>query len=197
MKKLFYLLPVALLLSLVQFSFRPTSVQTHKVDINQSSIGWKAYKVTGQHTGLVNLKSGELKFNGNKLTGGSFTVDVTSITCTDMTGEYATKLVNHLKSEDFFSAATHPTAKFEITNAIHQGGELYKIVGNLTIKNITKPVRFNAVVKDEMGGKTANAQIKIDRADYDVKYGSGAFFADLGDKTIYDEFDLNVKLVAK
>ena len=38
------------------------------------------------------------------------------------------------------------------------------------------------------------AEIVIDRSKYDVRYGSGSFFDDLGDKTIYDDFTLTVKL---
>ena len=80
---------------------------------------------------------------------------------------------------------------------MHQGNELYKISGNLTVKGTAKPIKFSATVKEENGNKIANAEIKIDRADYNVKYGSGSFFENLGDKTIFDEFDINVKLVTK
>jgi polyisoprenoid-binding protein YceI len=120
---------------------------------------------------------------------------MTSITTTDMTGEYATKLDNHLKSDDFFGTQNHPTAKFEISSAISQGNDLYKLTGDLTIKGIKKPIKFNATVKESNGVKTANALIKIDRSEFNVRYGSGSFFDNLGDKTIYDEFDLEVSLV--
>ncbi len=182
------------LFSLGFFAFKPSPVST-KLDLKQSTIAWTGYKVTGKHNGKVNLKSGELKFDGTKLIGGSFEIDMTSITTTDMSGEYATKLDNHLKSDDFFGTTNHPVAKFVITTAVSQGQDLYKISGDLTIKGIKKPIRFNASIKDENNQKTATAAIKIDRSDFDVKYGSGSFFDNLGDKTIYDEFDLDVKLV--
>ena len=60
----------------------------------------------------------------------------------------------------------------------------------MTVKGITKPVIFDVSVY----GSKATATLKIDRAVYEVKYGSGSFFDDLGDKTIYDEFDLVVDL---
>ncbi len=189
----FYLLLTGLL-SIGLVSFKP-SVSTSKVDIKQSNLGWTGYKVTGKHFGTVKLKSGELKFDGSKLVGGSFEIDMTSITTTDMTGEYATKLDNHLKSDDFFGTQNHPTAKFEISSAISQGNDLYKLTGDLTIKGIKKPIKFNATVKESNGVKTAKALIKIDRSEFNVRYGSGSFFDNLGDKTIYDEFDLEVSLV--
>ena len=160
------------------------------VNVKKSSITWKGYKVTGDHEGKITLDSGVLIFDGQTLTGGKFTMDMSSISTTDLEGESAGKLDGHLKSADFFGVEKHPTAKFEITKAV-ASGNTYKVTGDLTIKNITNPISFDMTVS----GNTAVAQLKIDRAKYNVKYGSGSFFDDLGDRTIYDEFDLNVKLV--
>ena len=168
------------------------------VDVKASTITWKGYKVTGEHTGKVSLKSAELMMNGDVITGGTFVIDMTSITCLDMQGDMAGKLVGHLKSDDFFGVEKFPTATLKITKSIatdSKGG--YRMVGDLTIKGTTKPVKFNAVVKNEGGKKVAVADIKIDRSEYDVRYGSGSFFDSLGDKTIYDEFDLNVRIALK
>ncbi len=194
MKLMFSLLSLAAAITL--FSFTPAS-KNIRINTSLSTVNWTGYKVTGKHSGIINLKSGELQFQDNKLVGGEFTIDMTSISCTDMTGEYADKLVNHLKSDDFFGVASNPTASFKITQSIPQGTGLYKLVGKLTLKGVTKDIRFNATVKEENGLKVANAQIKLDRADYNVKYGSGSFFENLGDKTIYDEFDLDVKIVTQ
>jgi polyisoprenoid-binding protein YceI len=166
------------------------------VSVAESDIVWNGYKVTGSHTGNIKLKSGELEFDGDMLTGGSFVIDMTSITNTDLEGEWNQKLVGHLKSDDFFGVEKHPTATFEITQVVSRGkpGE-YKIVGDLTIKGIKKEIKFQADVED-MGDKAkAVAEIVVDRSEYNVRYGSGSFFDNLGDKTIYDEFDLQVNLV--
>ncbi|MCC6461292.1 MAG: YceI family protein [Saprospiraceae bacterium] len=191
MKKLFFLPLLAIL------AMAATAVQNYNVDVNNSVIVWKGYKVTGQHTGTVKVKNGNLQLTDGKLTGGSFDIDMNSITDTDMEPEYAAKLVGHLKSDDFFGVSKFPTAKFVITRAIPQDTKgNYKIIGNLTIKETTKEVKFAANVADQNGKLTATGQLKIDRSEYNVRYGSGSFFDDLGDKTIYDEFDLNVTLVA-
>ncbi len=172
-------------------------VDSYKVDTNESVINWKGYKVTGQHYGTVKIKEGSLEYTDGMLSGGSFAIDMATITVGDLEGEYKGKLENHLKSDDFFGVKNFPTAQFVITEVISRGkpGD-YRISGNLTIKETTKPIKFNASVTEEGGKQVATADITIDRADYDVRYGSGSFFDNLGDKTIYDEFDLQVKLVA-
>ena len=161
-----------------------------EVNAEKSKVTWKGYKVTGSHYGTINLQSGSLMFNGDKLTGGEFTVDMTSINTTDLEGEYKGKLDGHLKSDDFFGVANHPTATLVFTKVKASGKNSYEVTGDLTIKSITKPVTFEVSVY----GSKATANVKVDRSEYNVRYGSGSFFDNLGDKTIYDEFDLVVDL---
>ena len=192
MKKLFFL-PV--LLVMLMSAYAPA---TYKVDTNASTIVWTGYKVTGQHTGTVKVQNGNLLLDNGVLTGGSFDIDMTSIKDTDLEGEWADKLVGHLKSDDFFGTAKYGTSKFVITRAIPQDSKgNYKIIGNLTIKETTKEIKFPATVSENAGTVSASGKMTIDRSDFNVKYGSGSFFDGLGDKTIYDEFDLQVNLVAK
>ena len=86
------------------------SAQTKKIDATASTIEWVGKKVTGQHNGTVNFKDGALVFKGAKLKGGSFTVNMTSLTATDLSGEYQGKLNGHLKADDFFGTDKFPTA---------------------------------------------------------------------------------------
>ena len=183
-------------LAFVVFSF--THVTTYKVDTTASNIIWNAEKVTGKHTGNVKIKNGVLQVDHGKLIGGSFEIDMTSITNIDLEGEWAAKLVGHIKSDDFFGVDKYPSAKFVITRAIPQDTKgNYKIIGNLTIKEKTDEITFKANVAEADGALTAIGDIVVDRSKFDVKYGSGSFFDNLGDKTIYDEFGLKVSLVAK
>lgn len=192
MKKLFFLPLLALLI------MATTDHTPYKVDTQNSVVVWTGYKVTGKHTGTVKIKNGSIMTEGVRLIGGSFDIDMTSIACTDLEGEYAGKLEGHLKSDDFLGTATYPTAAFVITKAIPQDTKgNYKILGNLTIKAITKEVKFFANVAEAAGTVNASGKITIDRSEFNMKYGSGSFFDGLGDKTIYDEFDLQVTLVAK
>lgn len=168
-----------------------TQATDNNVNTAASSIVWTGKKVTGQHTGTINIKSGNIDIQDGILKGGSFVIDMTSIVCTDMEGEYGKKLEGHLKSDDFFSVENNPTAQLvitEVTAGTEKGN--YNITGDLTIKGITHPISFTAAV----GADMATANITVDRAKYDVRYGSGSFFDGLGDKMIYDDFELDLKL---
>ncbi len=162
-----------------------------EIDIASSTINWTGKKVTGQHQGTIALKSGKLKMENGELKGGMFEVDMTTIEVTDLQGGQAKKLQGHLSSDDFFGVATHPVAKIEITKAKKTSANTYDITANATIKGITNEINFVAT-KD---GDSISANIVIDRSKYDVKYGSGSFFDGLGDKMIYDDFELSVNLV--
>lgn len=168
-----------------------------KVSVDESSVKWVGKKVTGQHNGSIQLKGGRLEMDDNgTLTGGLFTIDMTTISNEDLSGEMKGKLEGHLKSDDFFGVATFPTATFVITKAIPQGPGKYKVIGNITIKETTEEIQFITNVEEKDGKVVATADITIDRSKFDVKYGSGSFFDNLGDRTIYDNFDITVSLVA-
>ena len=166
------------------------SAQTKKVDVSKSTINWVGKKVTGQHSGTVAIKSGSLVFKKNKLTGGSFVVDMTTLTSTDLTGEYLGKLNGHLKADDFFGTDKYPTSTLVFKKIAPKGNNVYTVTADLTIKAKTNPVTFDITVK----GDTATTAFQVDRTKYDIKYGSKSFFEGLGDKTIYDDFDLAVNL---
>ena len=170
----------------------------YTADPAKSTMKWKGEKVTGEHTGSVKLKSGSVDMKDGKLVSGMFVMDMTTIANNDLEDqEYRTKLVNHLKSDDFFGVEKHPTAKMMIKQAIPKGENKYDIVADLTIKGITKEVKFPATVTTSDKEVKGEAEIVIDRTKYDIKYGSGSFFDDLGDKAIYDEFTLYVTLIGK
>ncbi|MTB51353.1 YceI family protein [Lewinella sp. W8] len=184
-----------LFFSTLLFAFTTATVN---VDTEASQIIWKGYKVTGSHEGTIKVENGELTFDDGTFTGGSFDIDMSTIAVTDLQGGMAQKLEGHLKSPDFFGVEKYPTATFNITKVVSRGtpGD-YRVTGDLTIKETTKTIRFNANVTEEGGLYVATADVTIDRSDFDVRYGSGSFFDNLGDKTIYDEFELGIKLVTK
>ena len=175
---------------LVVLSTTAGSAQTKNINTTTSNIEWLGKKVTGQHNGTVNFKDGALVFKNNKVTGGIFTVNMTSLTSTDLTGEYQGKLNGHLKADDFFGTDKYPTASLVFKKIKSKIANIYNVTADLTIKGITKPVIFDLVVN----GNTATTAFKIDRTKYDIRYGSKSFFNNIGDKAIYDEFELKVNL---
>lgn len=165
--------------------------QTKKIDTAKSTISWVGKKVTGQHSGTISFKDGALVFKSGKLTGGSFTVNMNSVNVTDLkAGEGKEKLEGHLKADDFFGTEKFPTATLVFKTLKAKSAGVYTVTADLTIKNITKPVTFDLTV----GKNTATTSFNVDRTKYDIKYGSGSFFDGLGDKAIYDEFELTVNL---
>lgn len=181
------------------FTTNDTPATNYTVDAAQSKVAWKATKVTGKsHTGNVNIQSGSLEFAGKELSGGTFVMDMTSISNTDMDeGKWKDKLVSHLKNDDFFSVENFPTATLTITNIKSKGNGAYSITSDVTIKGITNTVTFDAEVASSGKAATATAVITLDRSKFDVRYGSSSFFNDLGDKAINDEFTLSVSLTSK
>ncbi len=190
------MLKTILLSAILLFSTGENAEKKYEVATSESTVTWIGRKVTGDHNGTVQLKNGNLKYEKGQLVGGSFEVDMTTIDNSDLSGEWKDKLVGHLKSDDFFGVDKYPTAKFVVTRAIPQGPNKYKVVGDMTIKGITHPIQFIANTEEQGNAIVSTAKLTIDRSKYNIRYGSGSFFDDLGDKTIYDEFDLNIKIVS-
>lgn len=168
-----------------------------KVDTSRSAIAWTGQNVVGgKHTGTIRLSKGNLTLEDDRLTAGNFTADIGSISVTDLAGDRAARLANHLKSDDFFDAVKFPEATFSIT-AVEGTGSEVTVTGNLTIKGIKQAISFPASVHYEGNTVHATAKgIKIDRTQFDIKYRSGNFFSGLGDKAISDEFQLDIEILA-
>ncbi len=181
---------------MVLVAFTPVSDSDgfYRIDSKTSSLEWTATKVTGStHVGTVAVSEGGLQIEGNKVSGGKFTIDMTTINVTDLEGGMKTKLENHLKNDDFFSVEKFKTANLAIVSV---DGD--NIKAKLTIKGITNEVTFPAkIVFGTDGTVTASADIKIDRTKFDIRYGSDSFFDNLGDKAIDNNIIFKVILKGK
>ncbi len=176
--------------ALSAFTPKPTA-NFYSIDAATSTVQWKGSKITGgAHEGLVKLKEGGLQLTDGVITAGKFTIDMTTISCTDLEGGMRDKLVGHLNSADFFDVENHKTANLAITGADAQNN----VKANLTIKGKTHPVTFPAKVTESNGTVTATATITVDRSKYDVRYGSNSFFDNLGDKAIDNNISFTVTL---
>ncbi len=164
--------------------------QDLKVDLSTSTLKWTGKKIGGAHNGQITLKEGSLKIADNQIVSGTFVIDMTTITCDDLTGEWKEKLVGHLNSDDFFSTSNFKTATLVISSATKFNNGVAQVKGKLTIKGMTHPVSFDV----KQTGKTYTATVDVDRTLYDIRYGSGKFFDNLGDNTIDDIFTLDVKV---
>jgi polyisoprenoid-binding protein YceI len=153
-----------------------TEAVTLNVNTEASSVHWTGAKVIeGKHTGTVKISEGALSFEGDVLTAGNFTIDMNSISNTDIQEEEGrNKLVGHLKSGDFFLVDSFPTAKFEISKVevLENSSEgTHTITGNLTIKGKTNSISFPATITKTADEAAAKANFEINRNEWNVLWG--------------------------
>jgi polyisoprenoid-binding protein YceI len=186
---------VGMLLAGSSFSGKLNS--SFKVNVAKSSLKWFATKVTGKHDGQIKLISGTLSTKGNMISGGSFDIDMGSISCRDIEDKETNgKFLGHLKSPDFFDAGNHKTANFEIQKVVPKSGNEFEVTGKMTIKGISNEISFPATITNNGKEIRAKAKITLDRTKWDIRYGSGKFFEGLGDKIIHDDFVIELDMVA-
>ena len=175
---------------------------TYTVDPAAAKLIWTGKKITGQHHGTIDVRSGTIGWGESGLMQAEVAIDMTTIKDVDLDREYAADLEDHLKSSEFFNTAEFKTAVFKTTQVqpipgAEVGKPNYTLTGDLTIKGITHPVSFMALAWKEKKGIRAAGTIVFDRTLYDIKYRSGRFFDTLGDKMIEDMVQLIFDLTAK
>ncbi len=170
----------------------------NNVNITTSTVTWTGKAPSGAHNGTIALKSGSLVIENGNVKSGEFVIDMNSIANADMKGsKRAGKLEGHLKAADFFDVAKFPTAKFIVTSSEVKEGKV-NVTGNLTIKDVTKSITIPATVSDTDGVVTFKSDVfNINRADFNVKYGSKSFFDNLKDKFIDDLMEISFDVKAK
>ena len=175
----------------------------YRIDLDESRIQWTGRNLLNRHTGHIALKAGELIISDGRLAGGSFVIDMTRITCLDLTGDpLHDVLIRHLHDHDFFDAGLFPEARFDITNAnpvegATPGSPDLHVSGKLTLKDITAPLDFFASTGITAEGKpAAQATLAFDRTLWNVLYGSGKWFHRLGGHLVNDFVELQLRIVA-
>lgn len=168
-------------------------VITYKIDNTKSSIEWTGKKVNGAHHGTISIKEGYLRFEQDQLTNGRITIDVTTIKVLDISDPLTNaQVTGHLVSCDFFDADEYPEACFDILSVSGTG-----VQGDLTIKGLTHSVCFDAKIEQNSVLVIATGRIVVDRTRYGMKFRSGSFFKDLGDRLIDNDFILQVSVFAR
>lgn len=179
---------------------------TFTIDAPRSKVKWTGSKPTGTHTGIIPITSGNLVMTDGVFTGGILELNVAGLEVIDLEGEYKTKLETHLKGEgssedDFFNTAKYPTATFTVKSSRQLQNDpdgTHEITGDLKMKDVSKPITFKATV-DATTGTAIKASTKpflLDRTDWNIKYGSKKFFADLKDDFIHDEVSVELEIGA-
>lgn len=185
---------VVLIIGLAVAFVASAAAQSFVIKPSNADLKWEGKKVTGKHNGHILLKSGELELKGDKIVDGTFVIDMQSLIVEDLpAGEMNDKLSGHLKSDDFFGVEAFPTAKLVFKGSSKFKDNKAKVKADLTIRDKTNAIEFEVTRENDK----YMAEIVVDRSKYNVKYGSGSFFGNLGDKLIYDDFTLDVTLSTK
>lgn len=180
------------------------SASPYVVDASSSIIEWVGSKPAGKHNGTIAISNGEVYLNNGKIESGKFTIDMTSITVLDLkAGDGKEDLEGHLKglgkeedADHFFNTKKYPEGSFEIT-AVNTVDAQTTVEGNLTLKGITKPVKFPATITLDGNKMTLSTEsFKINRTEWNVNYASKSIFDDLKDKFVDDEIELKVNVTA-
>ncbi len=171
------------------------SAQSFIINPKLSNIEWIGYKVGGSHRGIIQFKSCDLKIENNQIHEAAISIDMTSIEITDIESQSGKeKLMEIFHSKPFFNVSEYPIAQFKLSEQINYNSEKPTLKGSLTIKNITKEFSFPIEQVNADGKLIINGSLKINRHDFNIKYGEG-FFSSLGDKAIKDIFHINFSLV--
>ena len=186
MRNFIYLIPLVLTLLTTNVFSQPFIVNNEK-----STIYWLGKKITGEHSGYINIVKGKMLIDNNQIIDGNFVIDMNSMTCTDIEdASMNKKLLEHLKSDDFFSTEKYPNSTLEIISSTIFTNNKSKVTGRLTIKGKTEPIVFEVLRNNNY----YKAELNIDRSKYDVRYGSTSFFDSLGNRAIDDIFTLKIDL---
>ena len=164
-----------------------------------SSVEWLGKELTTKtHTGTLGINSGYVEIDQEKRVKGEIVIDMQTLIVTDLSGRSKEVLEGHLKSDDFFGTNNFPkaTLSFQSNGVIKKANQI-DFQGDLTIKDISNKIDFSATVLDNSENLKALAKMTFDRSKYNVRYRSGTFFDDLGDKLILDDIDVNVLIVAE
>ena len=181
---------ITITFTLISISFSYS--QSLNANKTQSLIRWYGEELTGKtHFGNLSFKEGQIELQDGLIIGGNFVVNMTSLSVEDLSGGSKARLEGHLRSDDFFSVDKYPEATLKISQKAKVEGDVQKLYGELTIKGIKHAVDFSIILVDK---KTATANLTFDRSKYNVRFRSGSFFENLGDKLILDDIRMEVSL---
>jgi polyisoprenoid-binding protein YceI len=178
---------IALLVT-VALAFRPAPTPRYTVLPAASRLSWTGHAEVGSYApaGTVALRSGWFAYDGRRLRGGSFMVDLTALHHDNA------QLREHLRGADFFDVARFPTAELRLLPA--GPGEAR---GQLTIKGVTRPVTFPVRLSPLPDGRLrVQGTATLDRTRFGIRYNSTSFFAGLGDQAIRNDFQLTFDVLA-
>jgi len=171
----------------------------YSVVIDETELLWIGKELSTKiHTGTLNLSNGLIQVDNDKTITGNVTINMSTINVTDLQGRAKEMLEGHLRSADFFEVENFPEATLSFkSKSFNKLKNQINFEGELIIKDISNPIIFNATLLESSPYLKAKAILSFDRSKYDVRFRSGSFFENLGDKLILDDIDVNITLVTR
>tara|TARA_Y100001968_G_scaffold36008_1_gene27626 strand:+ start:4349 stop:4984 length:636 start_codon:yes stop_codon:yes gene_type:complete len=171
----------------------------YSVVVDRTELSWIGKEISTKiHTGTLNLSNGTIQIIDENTINGNITIDMSSINVTDLQGRAKEMLEGHLRSADFFEVENYPNATLNFkSKSYNKLKNLIDFEGQLTIKDISNPIFFSATLIESSPYLKAKSILSFDRSKYNVRFRSGSFFENLGDKLILDDIDINIVLVTE
>lgn len=171
----------------------------YSVVVDRTELSWIGKEISTKiHTGTLNLSNGTIQIIDENTINGNITIDMSSINVTDLQGRAKEMLEGHLRSADFFEVENYPNATLNFkSKSYNKLKNLIDFEGQLTIKDISNPIFFSATLIESSPYLKAKSILSFDRSKYNVRFRSGSFFENLGDKLILDDIDVNIVLVTE
>lgn len=168
----------------------------YEVDLTDSTIRWEGAKATGVHFGNINPADSKLVVTEGVISSGFINIDMNSITVNDIEpGTQNDNLTNHLKSADFFDVENYPQSMYVINEVNSLGGNMYKINGDLTIKDVTMPASVTAEIGKNNENILISTDLAFNRKDFGVSFDKSNLVEILQEVALKDEVKLNISLV--
>ena len=176
----------------------------YHVDTEKSVVEWTGRNINNRHYGRIAISGGEVVLADGLPVSGRFVLDMAGISNIDLQDEgWRAMLLRHLKSDDFFDVERYPTTVFELRGAAAIAGATpgtpnVEISGSLTVKGMTRPLCFPAMIApQEDGTLKAQAALDLDRTLWNVCYGSGKLYERLGMHLVNDLVSVELFIVAR
>ena len=174
----------------------PNAATTWAVDKAHSNVKFSVtHMVVSEVEGTFKVFDGSMEHTKADYSDAkiSFSVDVTSVNTDNERRD------GHLKGDDFFNAEKYPQMKFVSSSFTPAGDNKYKLAGNLTIRDVTKPVSFDVtyggVITDKGVVKSGfKAKTTINRFDYNLKWSNAT---EAGGLVVGKDVDIMVNLEMK
>jgi Uncharacterized conserved protein len=121
---------------------------TYSLLIDDSELSWIGTELsTKTHTGTIDFTDGTIVVDSDNTISGNVKINMSTINVTDLQGRSKEMLERHLRSSDFFEVESYSEAKFSfISKSFDKLTNQISFVGDLTIKDITNPISFNATL---------------------------------------------------